>query len=803
MLKELRFALRSIVQAPGFSLTAGLILAIGLGLTMYMFSAINAYILRPLPFPEPDELIHVELSRPAQGEFSLSVSLHDFVDFRRQQSAFKALAGFYMGTVNVGGDERPERFDGAFVTANTFAVLGVRPVMGRSFEPAEEEPGAPAAVILGHQLWRNRYGSDPDIIGHVIRVNGREAAVVGVMPEGFRFPVNEDIWVPLVLDTRTLRRGEGTGLEVFGRLESSASLTQARTQFQTIADGLARSYPETNAGTEVVMKPYAEEFVDDSARTTIYTMFGAVCLVLLIACANVANLILARNSARVGEFSIRAALGAGRGRIIGLILLECLIISIPASALAIWLAHMSGRKTFEIIRSAENFAPPYWVNFEADWRSWSFAVAAALAAALAAGIIPAFKAARMDLNANLRQGSVSVAGNPHARLIRILVTLQIALSCVVLTGGGLMARSVISLRDVDLGADVRNVLTGRIGLFSTSYPEPSDKLRLLEELHLRLASMPQVEAATLSTSLPGTITGYGEISIEGIPPGGQRQFAQVITIAPDYFELFRIPLLEGRIFWSTDRADNPPVAIVNRFFANRYWPGEKPTGKRLRIGPEEGEGAWVTVVGMVPDVVQSEIHQPVRPAVYVPLAQNPPQFISLALRTGVEPMNLAESMRRIVAGLDGDLPVYWLRTLQQAIDLGRFQTNFLASLFSIFAVIGLLLGAVGQYALLAYSVSLRSREIGVRRALGARDKTVVRLLLGQALWQVGIGLAVGLVLSFWSAGLLSSILYGIQPRDPGTFITVVAVLILSTTLASMLPARRALAVDPISVLRHE
>jgi predicted permease len=485
------------------------------------------------------------------------------------------------------------------------------------------------------------------------------------------------------------------------------------------------------------------------------------------------------------------------------VLAECLVISFFGGAFAIVLAQWSGRYTMEIMRTVETFAPPYWVTFDADWRSWAFALVAAVVAAVAAGVGPALKAARADVNTALRQGSTNVAGNPHARMTRFLVTAQITMSCVVLIGGGLMARSVISLRDADLGVETDGIFSSRIGLFPTDYPEPSDRLRFFETLQERLSALHEVKSATIASSLPGARTGYREIVPEGLEPSETRQFAQVPIVAPSYFEMLDIEILEGRPFLNTDREDSPRVALVNQLFVERYWPQESPVGKRLKFD-RDSDSPWVTIIGVVPNIVQDEIDEGMRPAAYLPLAQDPQQFMFLAVRArGGDPMTLAEPVRRTVLAIDPDLPLYWVRTLEDWIKMGRFQTHFLASLFVLFAAGGLLLGGVGQYALLAYTVSLRSREIGVRRALGAMDGAVLGLLVRQSVRQLIIGLSIGLVLSLGFARLLSSILYGVEPFDPTTFAVVTGVLVATALLAALMPARQALSVDPIVVLRYE
>ncbi len=800
-LGDLRHAVRGLAKAPGFALTATLILALGLGLTMYMFGALNIYVLRPLPYPDPEELVYMKFSRSAEGDFPVAV--HDLLDFRRAQRSLESLAAFRSGTVNIGGDDYPERFEGAFVSANVFDVIGIGPVLGRTFLKGEDEAGAEAVVLLGHDIWLNRYAGDPGIIGRAVRVNGREAVVIGVMPRGFRFPFTENVWVPDSLDTSDLERGGGFGMAVVGRLEPGVSLEQARSEYQAIADRLGEIHPDTNKGIRVVLRPYREEIVAEDTRATLLTMFGATFLVLLIACANVANLLVARNAARVGELSIRAALGASRSRLVLYVLTECLVISLLGGALGVVLAQWGGTYTIEIMRTVETFDPPYWYTFEPDWRTWAFALIAAMVAAVAAGVGPALKAAKADVNTALRRGSANVAGNPHARMTGFLVTAQITLSCVVLICGGLMSRSVISLSDTDPGAETHAVFTSRVGLFPTDYPEPSDRLGFYEALLERLSALPEVEGATLSASLPGAFAYSREVVPEGLEPGENRQFVQVVTVAPNYFDLFGVRLLDGRPLRETDRSDGQLVALVNSLFAQRYWPGGSPVGRRLKFG-REGDSPWVTVVGVVPNIVQNEIEEGIDAAVYVPLAQDPQQFMSLAVRArGGDPMALAEPVRRAVLAMDPDLPLYWVRSLEDWINMGRFQTHLLASLFVIFAAGGLLLGGAGQYALLAYTVSLRSREIGVRRALGAMNRSVLALLLRQSLRHLAIGLSLGLLLSLGFARLLSNVLYRVEPFDPATFLVVSAVLVATAALAGLIPARRAMAVDPIVVLRCE
>lgn len=600
-----------------------------------------------------------------------------------------------------------------------------------------------------------------------------------------------------------MKRRQGEGLEVFGRLQTGVSIDQVRSEGEALTKRLVEDYPVVNRGLEFVVKPLKAEFVKRKQRITILAMFGAVIMVLLISCANIANLLIARNAARSQEFSVRIALGASRWCIVRAVLVECLVISLLGGTLAYLMAIKYGQFVMETIRSIETFAPPYWVTIEPDWRIGVFSVLIAVIAAIAAGLWPALKATRTDINSALRQGSQNLAGDPHRQMTKWLVTAQIALSCVVLICGGLMTRSVISLGSADTGAETNGFFTSRIGLFPADYPEEQDRLRFFETLIDRVSSLPEVKKATLSSSLPGTFTDYRQIQPEGIDSGESGQQSQNITVSPNYFETFGIKILAGRPFTSTDRTGSLLVVIVNQRLVEKYWPGQNPVGKRLRFKSGRDD-SWLTIVGVVPNVAQDEIQEELWSAVYLPLAQNPPQSMSLAALSNQEdPMVLTEPIRKTVLSIDRDLPIYWVRTLDDWIAMGRFRTNFLASQFVIFALLGLILGGVGQYALLAYSVSLRSREFRVRRALGAKNLSVIKLLLRQNIRHLVIGLSLGFVISIGFARLLSFVLYGIEPFDVLTFSVVCLVLMVTALLSAVIPARRALAVDPMSVLRSE
>ncbi|MCI0604169.1 ABC transporter permease [bacterium] len=801
LFRELVVTFRFLFRSGGSTLVAILILTLGLAVTIFMFSAINAYILKPLPFPESERLVHLEHSTPEDD--SVEVNMHDFLDWRATQKSFDSLAGFYQGTINLSGQTRAERFDGAFFTHNVLSELRVKPYLGRLFLPGEDQPGAPAVVILGFDLWRNRYQGDQKIIGKTIRVNAKEAVVVGIMPPGFQFPVREDVWVPLTLDLKDLKRGQGPSMEIFGRLRTGVTLSEARAEFRTISSRLAKEYPATNKELMAVLKPYAHEYVGDETRTVIYTMFAAVLLVLLIACANVANLTVVRMIGRSREFAIRTALGAGRWRLVLQVFTECLVISMVAGVIAVFLADYGTRITFETLRANPDMAPPFWINEEIDWRIISFSVLIAFVSAILAGLLPALRASRTDLNTQLHQGGWGMA-QPLGRTSRSLVIAQIAFSCVLLILAGLMTRSVLHLDHVKVGANVSNLLTGRIGLFESKYPDADSQVRFYDALVVKLSALPNTKGATLSTSLPGTFTGFDFFSTDKMKGDESRKpIAWQIVIAPNYFQVLEIPVFKGRSFDSRDHKDGQKVAIVNQMLVDKFWQGENPIGRRLRLGQNQDQGEWLTVVGVTPNVLQNELEEELMPAVYLPIAQTEARFISLIVRTQGDPMHLSDSLRKTVEELDPDLPVYWLRPLEEWIRLNRFDSTFMATLFGIFAIVAIALAAAGQYSVLAYTVGQRTKEIGVRRALGALDQTILKLFLNQGLRQFLIALLIGLPIAMGFARLLANQFVGVSSFDPTTLVVVPMALLLVTVVAAIFPARRALRVDPAVALRAE
>lgn len=809
MFRELSNALRGLRRAPGFTALVVLVLGVGLGSTIFMFGAIKGYILEPLPFPESHELMHLETNNLPRGEESLEVYQLDYLAWRDQQQSFTELAAFYNGTVNLSGAgaDRPDRYDGAFITGNAFDVLGARAHIGRTLAPRDSEVGAPDVVLLGYATWMHRYNGDAAILGETIRVNARDATVVGVMPPEFAFPLNQDVWVPLQIDPAKLeQRTDGSTLEVFGRLKDGVDRETAAAEMNALTARLAADYPETHEGLGAVVKPYAHEYVDQGTRTAIYTMFAAVVMVLVMACANTANLVLVRATRRGRELAIRSALGASRRRLVGRVMAECLILSLLAAGLGFVLADWAGTAMITALRSGDAQIP-FWVDTSNDLRVVLFTLGSAVLVTLLAGLLPALRGTRVDVNESLKDGSGGSSNARAGRLSRGLVVFEIALSCVLLVCAGLMLRSILNIDKRDYGADTSNILLGRMGLFEEQYPTPESRERFFGELAAHLESRPGVVKATVAAALPGTQEYYTKYAVPG---GGNpaEQFEQTewmnwTVTTPGVFEMLKIPVLRGRVYDGRDRSDTAPVVVVSRQFAEDAWPGEDALGRQIALGSSNDPELYRTVIGVVDDVHLAQADDQSRGAIFVPMSQNPMQFAFAAMRTAGDPLAFGEELRQAVLSLDPDLPVYWVQTLDYWIAFGGWTDKLVAINFEIFGAIALVLAAVGMYGVLAYSVAQRTREIGVRRALGADDSRILRAMARQSTWQLGVGLGIGMVLAFGFAQLMGSMLVDVNVSDPLTYLGVFAVLGLVTVFAAAVPTLRALRVNPVEALRHE
>ena len=808
LFRDFRYGLRMLGKTPGQTAAAVLALGLGIGLTAAMFSIVYGIVLRGLPLPDSERLIHLENQNLSRDQKSLEVGLHDFLDWRAQQKSFTDLAAFESTTFTLSGDAsgnaRPERIEGGFVTANLFDLLGAKPARGRSFLPGEDQPGAPRVAMLSWEIWQKRYGGDPRILGRTVRLNAEPATVVGIMPPKFAFPFNEKAWAPLPIDPTKHKRGEGDTYEVVGRLKPGVTLEAARTEIRGISKRLAAQYPDTNAGVDASVKPLMEEFIPAEVSSLLYLMLAGVFCVLLIACLNVANLMLARASSRTRELAIRSALGAGRRRVLVQILAESFMIAALGAGLGLGLAYLGVAGFNRAIVPTE---PPYWLFIELDALAVWFTLGLALIAGFASGLFPAFQASKADVNEVLKDEGRGSSSLRLGWFSRSIVVAEIAFSCLLLVMAGLMVKSVIQVRGADAGIDTQNLLTFRVPLFEAAYPTQSRRIRTYEAILDRLDGKPGVSAVAATTALPYNGTGTDSYAVEGraYAKANDLPQARLQTISPGFFSMFGVRLLDGRDFSRLDRESSEPVAIVNASFAAKVFPGRPPgeaLGRRIRLG-RGTEGSWRRIVAVVPDLGMNGFQKEDPQGIYLPLGQSPDdQRMSYVVRTPNNPLALTDMARAQVMAVDKDLPIYFVQTMEESIEKSRFFFDLFSTLFAIFGAAALLLASVGIYAVVSFSVGQRTQEIGVRVALGAAPSRVMRLLLGQGARQLLVGLAVGLPVSFLAAQVLTQFLFEVRPGDPTVFSAVPLALGLVTLFACFLPAQRALKADPMVAFRN-
>jgi predicted permease len=801
--KDVRHGARLLARNPGLTTVAVLALTLGIGLTATMFSIVYGVLFRGLPFEDASQIVHVEESNLPQGENSLEVPIHDYLDWKAQQRAFTHLAAFYDGTVQVSGTEKAVRLYGAYVTPNTFPLLRVQPLLGRTLREDEAAPGGELVVLIGYNVWRTRYEADPNIVGKAIRVNGTPATIVGVMPEKFLFPENQEIWLPLRIDPLKLKRREGQTLEVVGRLRPDKTIDDAALELTSISKRMELENPVTNKNILPVLKAFTDEYIGDEPRTLLFTMLGAVFLVLLIACTNVANLLLGRAVLRSKEIGIRTALGASRWRLVTQFLTEALVLSFTGATLGTGIAFVGTRLFNNAIAGAQ---PPFWIDIKVDGVALGFVMLLALVSSLFAGAIPALQASRSQVTDVLKDESRGASSFRLGRISRGLVVFEIALSCALLVAAGLTIKSVVQLRNVDLGFDAENLFTARVGLPDGMYDDSQRQSLFFEQVLARVSAQPGIRSATLASGVPGTgNVGRWTFALEGASYARDQDYpaANRTAILGNYFETLGLKQTSGRLFNAGDRMGALPVVIVNHSFVQKYLPNQDPIGRRLRVGGSQSREPWLTIVGVVPDATAGNPDNKEPDAYYVPFAQNPDRFMSIIARTAGEPMSVTSGVRELVSQIDSDVAMYFPETLRDAIDRETWFYNVFGVLFMIFGFAALLLASIGLYAVMAFSVSQRTREVGIRMAIGAQAGDVLRMILRQGLLQVIIGMVIGLALAAFVSKLLNIILFNVQPRDPSIFGSIVLVLSITALLACVLPARRATRVDPLEALRYE
>ncbi|MFL6261084.1 MAG: ABC transporter permease [Thermoanaerobaculia bacterium] len=802
LIQDFRFSIRMLLKNPGLTAAAVLALGLGIGLATSMFSIVYGAVLRGLPVPRPERLLHVGNANPALNQSGLPVLFHDFLDYRERQKSFEGLAAYYDDTLTLSGDGgQPERFDGDFLSANGFGLLRVKPILGRGFLPGEDTPRAEPVAVLSYSVFLSRFQGDPKVIGKAVRINGQPGAIIGVMPPGFGFPDSTQVWTALRLDPLRIVRGQGRTLDVMGRLRDGVPLEAARTEMQGITRALAAEHPETNQGRVAVVQPWMETALGSEIPGLLWTMLAACLFVLLIACTNVASLMMARVSRRTQEIAIRSSLGASRARLVSQLLLESLLLSCLGAVLGVAFA-LWGIRLFNAAIAASS--PPFWIRIALDPAALIFTLGLILLTAVVSGLLPALRATRTDAGEVLKEGGHASSGLRLGRFIRAVVIAEVAASCLLLVGAGLMIRSVLEVRALDLGFDPTHLLTARITLLETSYPQEADRVAFFHTLLERLASQPGVVAAAVATSLPGEGSSLRRYRVEGGSYASERDLpsARAAMVSAEFFQAFGVQPLAGRSFGRLDTAGGPPVILVNRSFAARVWPGQNPLGRRIRLKEEPGETnpPWRTVIGVMPDLRMEGVRDTGNKSegFYLPLEQRCPGIVSLALRTRTgDPLALTPLVRQQVNAIDRDLPIYLVLSMQELLASGRFFPDLFASLFAIFGVAALLLAASGIYGVIAFSVHQRTQEIGIRMALGAQRRNVLGMVLNQAMRQLLAGLGAGLVLAFFAARVLASFLIGVQPTDPATFALVSLLLAVIAFVACWIPARRAMRTDPL------
>lgn len=823
--REIRYALRRLAKSPTVSFAAIITMALGIGVATGAYSIFDGMVLRGVSFEDAGRLVALERTNLSGSLRSTSVPEHDFADWCDQQQSFEALIGFRSGTVNLRDTAPrepvlPERHSGVWVSPGFLDLLRVEPLVGRDFEPADAAAGADPVVLIGYQIWQRDYGGAPDVVGRTVRVNGHPTTVVGVLPRDFRFPVSEEVWLPLVLEARALSRGEGRHLEVIGRLKDGVPLTRAAQEMSAIARRLGEAYPETNKGVGIATRPYVDYVVsaymgDDGILLLVGTFGVPALLVLLIACVNVTNLLLGRAAARGQELAICSALGSGRRRTMGQVLIEAGVLALAGAVLGVMLAHLAVR-AFNVAMSAVEELP-YWVKFETNGRVLFFAVAISALSALVAGILPALRASRPNLSEMLHGGIRGATGFGVGRLSRSLAVFALALSCALAVAGSLSVRSALAAQRHRLNFDTANVLTARIDLVEGVYPEEDDWRRLYEQIRERVAARPEVVAAAVGTVVPtDTQLVLAPGAVRYKRPGEtyqewwQMPVARSAAVSPGYFAAFGVELLAGRDFSSADRDGGPLVVIVNEDFAHREWPGESPVGQRVHLwmGREEeavdpGAG-WAEVVGLVPTLRFSEFsNKDDQQGIYLPLAQHPQPSALVIARTRTDPTAFTTTLRRTVQAIDADLPLFFVRSMDQVLEATLFYHQLVGLSFVVFGTMALLLAAVGLYGVTSVSVAQRMPEMGVRMALGARPQNVVGLILEQGLTKTAIGLSGGLVLGWGLGKALESFLFQVHTEDPVTFSAIPLFLLAVSLLAYLVPALRASRVDPVEALHSE
>ena len=813
LLHDLRYSVRTLIKRPGFVITITLILALGIGANSTIFSVVNAVLMRPLPYEAPDRIVMIWETNQSKAVQRSIVSPANFLDWKERNNVFDHLAAFRFWYYTVTGAGDPERYQGARVSASFLPLLGVQPALGRNFRPDEEQVGHDHVVILSHALWQSRFGGDPNIIGKLLTIEGEPFTIIGILPANFRFTrvlnAELELWMPIAFTPQQLSR-EDRSIIVYGRLKKDVTLSQAQAEMAGITSSLAQEYPKTNSGWAAQINNLHDQAIQP-IRPTLLILMVVVCFVLLIACANVANLLLTRATVRQKDTAIRLALGSSHSRVMRQLLIESLLLALLGGAAGLLLANW-GMNILNVILPDRI---PHLEKVSLDLRVLGFTLVVSVLVGVIVGLIPGLRASRLNLSETLKDGGRAFSeASSRRRLRNLFVVLEVTLAVPLLISAGLMLRSSLLLQNIDRGINLKNVLTMQISLPQGKYSTPQQTAAFYKQTLERIQSEPGVQSASAVNFLPLTDMGDAtSLTIEGVnlPIPGQEITVSYRVIDRNYFRTMDIPLLRGRYFTEQDNDESHGVVMINQTMARRYWPDQDPLGRRLQPHfpavkvpwRPESSNTWLTVVGVVGDVEEDGVNDQTSAEIYVPYMQNPSSLMNLLVRSTSDPLRLVTAVRRQVLAVDGDQPVYNVNTMEKVFNQSIAEPQVITSLLTTFAVIALMLAAIGVYSVMSYSVAQRTHEVGVRMALGAQQRHVLKMILGQGLKLVLVGVVIGVTTAFAVTRVISNLLFGVTPTDPLIFVGVPLLLIAVAMLASYFPARRALKVDPIIALRNE
>jgi putative ABC transport system permease protein len=804
--KDIRYGARMLLKSPAFSAAAILTLALGIGATTATFSCADALLWKPVPLPGLDSLVMVGQRTTDPGDFE-SATPADIDDLRRQTTTLASLASWEEGSANIaGGGGQPERVSQALVSANFFDVMGVQPARGRGFQAGEDQPGREREVIFSDALWRNRFAADPNVVGKTIRLDDQDYVAIGVMPPKYAFPLGIDLWTPMALKPADRVSRMSQLIQTVARIKPGLTVEQAVSEGEGISARLRAAYPDTNKNRHFAVWPAHRYLVDRETNQYLIMLLCSVCFVLLIACANVANLQFARATSRLREVAVRTALGAGRARIVTQLVTESVLLALAGGVLGLVVAYWS----LGLIRGG---MPPEiqryivgWSEIRLDGRALAITMAAALASGILAGLAPAWQNSRPNLTDALREGGRGSSGSRRRHLLRnLLVGGEIALAVVLLVGASLMFRGFHNLLATGEKLDPSTMLTLRLALTDAKYHEPYQIAGFYRDVLARLNALPGVRSAAAVTSMPYSQHSNGRwFTIEGRPvdPNNQPQ-AMYQVASPEYFPTVRVPLLAGRFLNAGDGPDAPLVVLVSERAVAQLWNGKSPIGQRIKLGLADSKQPWMTVVGVVGDVVHNPYDRQPRRTIYVPYQQAPALWMDIGVRTAGNPLRVAPDVTAAIRSVDPEQPISEMRSMDRAIHDASIGLQYVEIFMAVFGVLALVLSAIGVYGVMAYMVSEQTHDIGLRMALGAPRVRVLQAVFRRGMLTALAGLAVGLPASYGLALLVQSLIFGVTANDPTTFIGIPLVLLAATAVAILVPARRAMSIDPIEALRYE